>query len=665
MAATRTRSATREVVDIRKADRDASAYAGFKDDLDLESLKFHWLSDVTPDIEARGLITAISIERTIDGSSTVEITARDPDNRLFAGSRMWQPKPPKGKAAKNAIEYDYRGNAVVRPSKRGQAMEIAFDGIVFRLVKITKSGDDITLTFEDRTIYWLRRKVGARRAPRDKVTRAQFILSLLREIKEDQIRFVCPELNVRQPIDSTSSRKVNTKSKASRKSSGRGLSGSGLTVQGRAATAEQKRIGERALAVADAEGAGPKATLALIEACIVESAIRNIPFGDSSSVGVLQLLNIHGSVQRRLDVEWVVKQFLTVGFTGRGGAISIAKRNPSMTAGQVAQAVQGSNFPTRYDQAANEARPWVDAYGGSGGSVPESDAAGSGTAYRSYQFAREADEDSWTAIQRLASEVGWRCFLMGRSVFYMSEQDLYRRDPQYTITPDDPAILAVDFDVDWGKPVSEATVSVVAGRWKCPPGEPVVMTGFGPPDGRWLCVGWRRDYFSPVADITLRQPGRENLEPQAEQAGQSATDGSVVTDSGVDDSSAVGKAYKRADAIDRKSQSYSWGGGHGSFNDPGGYDCSGFVSSCLHAAGFLTTPMATGGLVNWGQSGQGKHMTVWVKENGDPHQSHTFIVFNLKGTDRYAEAGGSNSGHTGWHSQRSTAGFVPRHWPGT
>jgi hypothetical protein len=382
MAAPRPRSTAREVIDIRKADRDAYAYAGFADDLDLESLRFHWLSDVTPDIEARGLITGISVERTIDGSSTVEVTARDPDNRLFAGSRMWQPKPKKGKKAKDAIEYDYRGNAVVRPSKRGQAMEMAFDGIVFRLVKIGKSGDDISLTFEDRNIYWLRHKTGVRRSPRSKVTRAQFVLSLLREVKEDQIRFVCPELNVRQPIDSTSSRKVSSKSKTSKsKASGRGLSRGGLTVKGTAATAEQKRIGERALAVADREGAGAKATLALMEACIVESGVRNIPFGDSSSVGILQLLNLHGSVQRRLDVEWCVGQFLTVGFTGRGGAISIAKRNPGMSAGIVAATVQGpaAQYRGRYDQVRAEAQRWVDAYGGSGSSVPEADAAGGGT----------------------------------------------------------------------------------------------------------------------------------------------------------------------------------------------------------------------------------------------------------------------------------------------
>jgi hypothetical protein len=662
MTVPRQRARNVTVLDVRKSDREAYAQAGFRDDLDLDEFLFHWLSDVTPDLDARGAITGIRIERTIDGSSTIEVGLRDPDERLFAGSRMWEPKPPKGKA-KRTREYDYYGNLVVRPTERGRAMEVALDGIVFRLIKVAKSEASVTLTFEDRLIYWLRRKQGARRSPRDKVTRAQFILSLLREVKSDRIRFVCPELNVRQPIDSTSSRVVTSRTKSSKgKGSTRGVSGDDLTVKGVRATAEQRRIGSRCLAVADNLGAGAKATLALVEALIVESGIRNIPFGDASSVGVLQLLNLHGSVQRRLDVEWVVGQFLSKGFTGRGGAITLAKRNPGMSAGQIAQACQGSAFPGRYDQVRVEAQKWVDAYGGSGADVPESSAAGGGTKYRSYQFAREPDESSWEAMQRLAGEVGWRCFMMGKSLYYMSEQDLYRRDPLYAITPNDPAILSLDYDVDWGKPVSELTLSVTAGRWKCPPGEPVIVNGYGPPDGRWLCTGWSRDYFSPVAEITLRQPGRETLEPHAEEA---ATSQGSVTAIGDVDNKVVARAMRRADAIDRKGQAYSWGGGHGAFNDPGGYDCSGFVSSCLHAAGLLDTPQATGGLISWGQGGPGKFMTVWVKENGNPHMSHTFLTFKVKGRTRFAEAGGGESGHTGWHSPRSTAGFEPRHWPGT
>lgn len=659
------------VLDIRKPDHDSSALAGFADDLDLDSLIFNWTNRGVPDIEARGSITGITIERTIDGASTVEVSILDPDNRILSASRHWKPVPSVTRKGKKVPrEYDYYGNAISRPEKRGRAMEIELDGIVFRLVKVSKNGDVTTLAFEDRVIYWLRRKTGAKRTSRAKVTRAQFVLALLREIKAVRVPFVCPELNVRQPIDSPKHSSSSSKRKGSSgKSSGRGLADADLTVKGVRATAEQRRIGERCLARADRKGAGPKATLALMEGLIVESEVRNLTHGHSSSVGVLQLLNIHGSVQKRLDVEWCVDLFLDRGFTGRGGAIALAKAHPEMSAGQVAQAVQGSAYGGRYDQVKGEARRWVDAYGGSGAAVSESDAAGGATHYKSYQFAREADEDSWTSIQRLADEVGWRCFMMGHSLFYMSEQDLYRRDPQYTITPDDPAVIGFDYDIDWGKPVSEATLTVTAGRWKCPPGEPVFVKGFGPPDGRWLTVGWRRDYFSPVAEIALRQPGRERLEPAPEEAnaqgGLGGGDGGLINSTGLDDSTSVMKAYNRADAIDRRNQRYLWGGGHGTFNDPGGYDCSGFVSSCLNAAGLLNTPTATPGLVTWGESGQGKYMTVWVKENGVPTQSHTFIVFNIKGKKRYAEAGGANSAHTGWHAERSTAGFVPRHWPGT
>lgn len=257
-------------------------------------------------------------------------------------------------------------------------------------------------------------------------------------------------------------------------------------------------------------------------------------------------------------------------------------------------------------------------------------------------------------------------------MFYMSEADLYRRKPLYTLKPDDPAVLGFDFDIDWGKTVSEASVQITAGEWKAPPGEPILVTGFGPPDGRWLVTSWRRDYFSPVVDITLKQPARELMEPAAEPV---AASGSAGGDEGLglvelkalksDASRAVVKAYNRANAIDAKDQGYKWGGGHGSFNDSGGYDCSGFVSSCLHAAGLLNEPQATGGLDGWGESGRGKYLTVWVKETGVPTQSHTFMTFTIRGRTRYAEAGGGNSSHTGWHSPRSHAGFSPRHWPGT
>ena len=469
MTATRTRSRSSDITrGIRKIDRDAWALAGMDDELGVESVVFNWVNDRVPDAEAIGAITGITVERTIEGASTVEITLQDPDSRLFAGSRLWEPKLKRDKQGKPKYEYDHYGRRITRPDERGRAMEIRIDGIVFRLVKVTKSGTQLTLGFEDRVIYWLRRKKGAKRAKRSKVTRAQFILSLLREIKAQRVRFVCPELNLRQPIDKKRTTRslalarssTSASSNGSANKNSRGISGAPLKVKGAKATAEQRRIGERCLRVADELDAGDKATLALMEATIVESTIRNLTGGDASSVGVLQLLNLHGSAAKRRDVEWCVRKFLLDGFTGRGGAIKLAKAHPSWSAGRIAQAVQGSAYPDRYDQVQSEATAWVEAYGG--GSA-EADAAGGATRYRSYQFSREGDEDSWTCIQRLAGEVGWRCYMQGRSMFYMSEADLYRRKPLYTLKPDDPAVIGFDFDIDWGKTVSEASVQITAG----------------------------------------------------------------------------------------------------------------------------------------------------------------------------------------------------------
>jgi hypothetical protein len=678
--APRRRARTPDVTGYRQADRDATALAAMGLELDLESVVFNWVNDRVPDIEAIGAITGITVERTIEGASTIEITMQDPDNRLFAGSRMWEPKLKRDKTGKPKYEYDYYGRRITRPDERGRTMEIKIDGIVFRLVKVSRSGTQATLTFEDRVIWWLRRKRGAKRAKRARVTRAQFVLSLLREIKAERVRFVCPELNAKQPIDKP--RKTRTralervstsdsKTKTSANKNSRGIPNAALTVKGRKATPENRRVGARVLSVADQLNADSKATLALMEAVIVESEVTNSPGGDASSVGVLQLLNLHGSASRRMDIEWCVRKFLQDGFTGAGGAIKLAKANPGWSAGTVAWHVQGPaiQYRGRYDQAQREATQWVQAYAGSGADSAESGAAGGTTRYRSYQFSREGDEDSWTCIQRLASEVGWRCYMQGRSMFYMSESDLYRRMPQYVIKPDDPAVLGFDFDIDWGKSVSEASLQVTAGEWQAPPGEPVLVEGWGPPDGRWLVTSWRRDYFSPIIDITIRQPARELMEPHAEAAAATKSDdegpGLFSGEAGGDVPKAVIRAYNRADAIDRKNQSYQWGGGHGAFNDPRGYDCSGFVTSCLHAAGLTNAIMATPQLVGWGDSGPGKYMTVWVKENGNPHQSHTFIVFRVKGKTKYAEAGGGNSGHTGWHAPRSHAGFQARHYPGT
>jgi len=105
--------------------------------------------------------------------------------------------------------------------------------------------------------------------------------------------------------------------------------------------------------------AGPKASLALFEAGIVESGLRNLPYGDADSRGALQIRDstARGIGVNNMDPYASALAFLTRGFWGHGGAISLARGGSS--AGRVAQLVQGSAFPSRYDAVRSQALAYL------------------------------------------------------------------------------------------------------------------------------------------------------------------------------------------------------------------------------------------------------------------------------------------------------------------
>ena len=99
---------------------------------------------------------------------------------------------------------------------------------------------------------------------------------------------------------------------------------------------------------------------------------------------------------------------------------------------------------------------------------------------------------------------------------------------------------------------------------------------------------------------------------------------------------------------------YKWGGGHGEWLDDG-YDCSGSVSFALAAAGLLEGPLASGPLMNWGEPGKGKWVTIYT------HPGHVFMeVAGIRFDTSNARVTGSRWGN----DMRSTSGFVARHPPG-
>lgn len=95
----------------------------------------------------------------------------------------------------------------------------------------------------------------------------------------------------------------------------------------------------------------PRLELALWEAGIVESHLQDLAGGDLDSVGVLQQRKGWGPIAARRDPYLSALAFLREGVLTNRAALRDAK-----TAGQLAQAIQRSAFPDRYDQAEAAAR---------------------------------------------------------------------------------------------------------------------------------------------------------------------------------------------------------------------------------------------------------------------------------------------------------------------
>jgi len=99
--------------------------------------------------------------------------------------------------------------------------------------------------------------------------------------------------------------------------------------------------------VLDRYGAPPKVQLAAFEAAIVESGVHNLNYGDRDSLGAFQQRPSAGwgTPAQILDPVYAATQFIT----------RAIRANGSQSAGQLAQDVQISAFPDRYDGVAMQA----------------------------------------------------------------------------------------------------------------------------------------------------------------------------------------------------------------------------------------------------------------------------------------------------------------------
>jgi hypothetical protein len=110
--------------------------------------------------------------------------------------------------------------------------------------------------------------------------------------------------------------------------------------------------------VAVQRGVNDKVMLATFEAGWVESHMNNLDCGDRDSLGVFQQRPSAGwgTPEECMNVVHATNAFLDQ-------AIPNDKENPNQTAGQLAQSVQRSAFPDRYDQSEGKARELINAAG--------------------------------------------------------------------------------------------------------------------------------------------------------------------------------------------------------------------------------------------------------------------------------------------------------------
>jgi hypothetical protein len=101
-------------------------------------------------------------------------------------------------------------------------------------------------------------------------------------------------------------------------------------------------------------GVPGKVRLAAFEAGWVETHMNNLSYGDKDSVGVFQQRPSQGwgTVEECMNVAHATTSFLT-------RAVDVDRDHPDYTAGQVAQGVQRSAFPDRYDASESKARSLI------------------------------------------------------------------------------------------------------------------------------------------------------------------------------------------------------------------------------------------------------------------------------------------------------------------
>jgi cell wall-associated NlpC family hydrolase len=157
----------------------------------------------------------------------------------------------------------------------------------------------------------------------------------------------------------------------------------------------------------------------------------------------------------------------------------------------------------------------------------------------------------------------------------------------------------------------------------------------------------------PVSDTVIRRElAASGIAPSANQA-TLAPDGLAVAPIGAP--LAVQEIIQAGNKIAKLP--YRWGGGHGTYVDTG-YDCSGSISYVFAAAGLLKSTLVSGQLMNYGDRGPGKWITIFA------NAGHTFMYIAGLRFDTVALAETGSRWSTRSADESNLSSFAIRHPPG-
>jgi hypothetical protein len=497
-------------------------------------------------------ITSIAVDHTRSGAPSLVLTMTDPqwsilDSNFFRADDT-------GKLLDIDINYPDQSR------------------FNWRLHQFSPQGSSraIQLTFLPRAVCKLMGLFGPVQVDRASRTRAEFLKSLCAKVPE--IEFYCKELDQKQPIakpvtsgglsitpmmpvgnasvfaqtNGNTSNKSSSKSPDGKaaKTKGVGANSNNLTVAGKRMNPTQVKFANMILQQGDSMSAPQAALEACVFSAIAESTM-GIGMGwdgNNPRYGGLLAGDIHnfghfGAASSTAVAAAEITSYFQGGLGYGEGAIKLSKQYQDI--GQLAVRTAGAILPDgtfgpngygQYGQEHEtvvqmtaEAKAIVQGGGGSGGAASFDTTE---KVAQPYYFQVKQGEDYWSAMCRLAQEVGWELIVDGSRIYYDSDKVLITQKVAAVIDREDPTTL--DWSYDWENRhiATNFHLNLVADPFEFTAGEVLQVSGFGvattgstakpPLPGRWLIdeiTHTKGDMFS-VVSLVQPLPAKPEPAPQ-------------------------------------------------------------------------------------------------------------------------------------------------------